>query len=95
MQRRRNAELTSAVPFSVTVVSENKILLGLNPCMLSQPGVTTDEIDRAVHKMTIEAGAYPSPLRYGARHKALSYALVMHVHAPSLLAPDCRPFIRI
>eukprot|EP00250_Pteridium_aquilinum_P024327 c28924_g1_i1 orf=538-1641(-) len=32
---------------------------------LVKPGVTTDEIDKAVHKMTIEAGAYPSPLGYG------------------------------
>lgn len=32
---------------------------------LVRPGVTTDEIDRAVHAMTIEAGAYPSPLNYG------------------------------
>lgn len=31
-----------------------------------RPGVTTDEIDRAVHEMTIAAGAYPSPLNYGA-----------------------------
>ena len=30
------------------------------------PGVTTDEIDRAVHQMVVEAGAYPSPLNYGA-----------------------------
>lgn len=30
-----------------------------------KPGVTTDEIDRAVHKMVIENGAYPSPLNYG------------------------------
>eukprot|EP00892_Ulva_mutabilis_P011213 jgi/Ulvmu1/8464/UM043_0044.1 len=29
------------------------------------PGVTTEEIDRAVHEMTVAAGAYPSPLRYG------------------------------
>ncbi|KAK9816808.1 hypothetical protein WJX72_005301 [[Myrmecia] bisecta] len=32
---------------------------------LVRPGVTTDEIDKAVHKMIIEAGAYPSPLTYG------------------------------
>jgi methionyl aminopeptidase len=32
---------------------------------LVKPGVTTDEIDRAVHKMIIDNGAYPSPLRYG------------------------------
>jgi hypothetical protein len=30
-----------------------------------QPGVTTDEIDQAVHQMIVEHGAYPSPLRYG------------------------------
>ena len=30
-----------------------------------KPGVTTEEIDRAVHKMIIDAGAYPSPLNYG------------------------------
>ncbi len=32
---------------------------------LVAPGVTTDSIDRAVHKMIVEAGAYPSPLNYG------------------------------
>jgi methionyl aminopeptidase len=32
---------------------------------LVRPGITTEELDRAVHEMTIEAGAYPSPLRYG------------------------------
>lgn len=30
-----------------------------------QPGVSTDEIDKAVHKMIIDNGAYPSPLTYG------------------------------
>ncbi len=29
-----------------------------------KPGVTTDEIDLLVHEMTIENGAYPSPLNY-------------------------------
>jgi methionyl aminopeptidase len=32
---------------------------------LVKPGVTTDAIDQAVHKMIIDAGAYPSPLNYG------------------------------
>ncbi|XXG74152.1 hypothetical protein AAC387_Pa07g2943 [Persea americana] len=32
---------------------------------LVRPSVTTDEIDKAVHKMIIDAGAYPSPLGYG------------------------------
>ncbi|KAJ3695877.1 hypothetical protein LUZ60_001254 [Juncus effusus] len=31
---------------------------------LVKPGVTTDEIDKAVHEMIIENGAYPSPLGY-------------------------------
>lgn len=30
-----------------------------------RPGITTDEIDKAVHAMCVEAGAYPSPLNYG------------------------------
>ncbi|KAB1225289.1 Methionine aminopeptidase 1A [Morella rubra] len=29
-----------------------------------RPGVTTDEIDRVVHDVTIAAGGYPSPLNY-------------------------------
>eukprot|EP00276_Gloeochaete_wittrockiana_P001957 CAMPEP_0184676044 /NCGR_PEP_ID=MMETSP0308-20130426/88136_1 /TAXON_ID=38269 /ORGANISM="Gloeochaete witrockiana, Strain SAG 46.84" /LENGTH=362 /DNA_ID=CAMNT_0027123845 /DNA_START=774 /DNA_END=1859 /DNA_ORIENTATION=- len=31
---------------------------------LVKPGVTTDEIDQAVHEMIIANGAYPSPLHY-------------------------------
>ncbi len=27
--------------------------------------MTTDDIDKAVHKMIIDNGAYPSPLTYG------------------------------
>ncbi len=33
---------------------------------LVRPGITTDEIDKAVHAMIVENGAYPSPLNYGA-----------------------------
>jgi len=29
-----------------------------------QPGITTDEIDKAVHQMIVDNGAYPSPLGY-------------------------------
>lgn len=36
-----------------------------------QPSVTTDEIDRAVHQMIIDAGAYPSPLGYGGFPKSV------------------------
>merc|ERR1712070_35410 len=36
-----------------------------------RPGVTTDEIDRLVHDITIEAGAYPAPLNYHGFPKSL------------------------
>ncbi len=38
---------------------------------LIKPGVTTDEIDKAVHQMIIENGAYPSPLNYGGFPKSV------------------------
>ncbi|KAF6137239.1 hypothetical protein GIB67_036276 [Kingdonia uniflora] len=38
---------------------------------LYQPSVTTDEIDKAVHRMIIDAGAYPSPLGYGGFPKSV------------------------
>eukprot|EP00958_Prasinococcus_capsulatus_P013050 scaffold1318_cov388-Prasinococcus_capsulatus_cf.AAC.71 len=38
---------------------------------LVKPGVTTDEIDKAVHQMIIDAGAYPSPLNYGSFPKSV------------------------
>lgn len=31
---------------------------------LAKPGMTTDEIDRAVHRFIVSQGAYPSPLNY-------------------------------
>jgi len=31
---------------------------------LVRPGITTDEIDRVVHELSVEAGGYPSPLGY-------------------------------
>ncbi|KAE8655144.1 Methionine aminopeptidase 1D [Hibiscus syriacus] len=38
---------------------------------LVKPGVTTDEIDEAVHQMIIDNGAYPSPLGYGGFPKSV------------------------
>eukprot|EP00252_Welwitschia_mirabilis_P018410 TRINITY_DN40919_c0_g1_i1.p1 TRINITY_DN40919_c0_g1~~TRINITY_DN40919_c0_g1_i1.p1 ORF type:complete len:360 (-),score=55.10 TRINITY_DN40919_c0_g1_i1:272-1351(-) len=38
---------------------------------LVKPGIKTDEIDKAVHKMIIDAGAYPSPLGYGGFPKSV------------------------
>ena len=39
-------------------------LMGAAWCC-AQAGVSTDDIDKAVHKMIIDHGAYPSPLTYG------------------------------
>lgn len=38
---------------------------------LVRPSMTTNEIDKAVHQMIIDAGAYPSPLGYGAFPKSV------------------------
>ncbi|KAK4753199.1 hypothetical protein SAY87_021997 [Trapa incisa] len=38
---------------------------------LLKPGITTDEIDEAVHQMIIDNGAYPSPLGYGGFPKSV------------------------
>lgn len=38
---------------------------------LVKPGLTTDEIDKAVHQMIIDNGAYPSPLSYGGFPKSV------------------------
>ncbi|XP_065874537.1 methionine aminopeptidase 1D, chloroplastic/mitochondrial isoform X1 [Euphorbia lathyris] len=38
---------------------------------LVKPGVKTDEIDEAVHRMIIDNGAYPSPLGYGGFPKSV------------------------
>ncbi len=40
-------------------------LAALRASLPLQPGVTTDTIDKAVHRMIIDNGAYPSPLNYG------------------------------
>jgi len=53
-----------------------------------QPGVTTEEIDIAVHTMIIEAGAYPSPLRYGKFPKSVCTS-VNEVVCHGI--PDSRP----
>lgn len=38
---------------------------------LVAPGVPTEDIDRLVHDMIVQAGAYPSPLNYGRFPKSL------------------------
>ncbi|KAJ6819664.1 methionine aminopeptidase 1B, chloroplastic [Iris pallida] len=38
---------------------------------LVRPSITTNEIDKAVHEMIINAGAYPSPLGYGGFPKSV------------------------
>jgi len=50
--------------FSISTVSFLYINNITFVSLSSQPSVTTNEIDAAVHNMIIEAGAYPSPLGY-------------------------------
>ena len=38
---------------------------------MAQPGVSTEEIDAAVHEMIIGRGAYPSPLNYSGFPKSV------------------------
>lgn len=47
------------------------IYLNLGCYYFWQPGITTDEIDQAVHQMIIDNGAYPSPLGYGGFPKSV------------------------
>ncbi|KAF8023148.1 hypothetical protein BT93_F0596 [Corymbia citriodora subsp. variegata] len=42
---------------------------------LVKPGISTDEIDQAVHQMIIDNGAYPSPLGYGGFPKSVCTSL--------------------
>jgi methionyl aminopeptidase len=35
-----------------------------------KPGITTEELDRAVHDMIVARGAYPSPLGYSSFPKS-------------------------
>ncbi|XP_061709066.1 methionine aminopeptidase 1D, mitochondrial isoform X1 [Cydia pomonella] len=52
------------------------------------PGITTDEIDGLVHKLTVEAGAYPSPLHYKGFPKSVCTSVNnVAVHG----IPDLRP----
>jgi hypothetical protein len=46
-------------------------ILWLDLYLYYQPSVTTNEIDKAVHQMIIDAGAYPSPLGYGGFPKSV------------------------
>ncbi|KAG8043408.1 hypothetical protein GUJ93_ZPchr0458g22513 [Zizania palustris] len=43
---------------------------------LVKPSVTTDEIDKAVHRMIIDAGGYPSLLGYGGFACAMEFLIL-------------------
>ncbi|KAG7370977.1 methionine aminopeptidase [Nitzschia inconspicua] len=60
-------------------------------CALAKPGVTTDEIDTAVHEALLEAGAYPSPLNYVGFPKSLCSS-INEVICHGI--PDTRPLVR-
>jgi methionyl aminopeptidase len=53
-----------------------------------RPGITTDEIDRLVHDLTVEAGGYPSPLNYRGYPKSVCTS-VNEVICHGI--PDSRP----
>jgi len=40
-------------------------------CSVAKPGITTDQVDVAVHETLLKAGAYPSPLNYVGFPKSL------------------------
>ena len=47
------------------------LLQNFGSCFYWQPGIMTDDIDKAVHQMIIDNGAYPSPLGYGGFPKSV------------------------
>ena len=55
-----------------------------------EPGITTDQIDEAVHKETIRRGAYPSPLNYRGFRKSVCTS-VNEVICHGI--PDNRPLL--
>jgi hypothetical protein len=57
--------------FYPCALRHNYILSEKSTASFYQPSVTTDEIDKTVHKMIIDAGAYPSPLGYGGFPKSV------------------------
>ncbi|MEN9504450.1 MAG: methionine aminopeptidase [Actinomycetota bacterium] len=58
--RVKSPEIIDRMRTACTMAAE---ILRLAGAMVA-PGVTTDEIDRYVHQLTIDRGAYPSPLNY-------------------------------
>jgi len=65
-----------------------EILLGAGDAV--RPGVTTDEIDRVVHDLTVKAGGYPSPLNYRGYPKSVCTS-VNEVICHGI--PDSRPLV--
>ena len=52
------------------------------------PGVTTDELDRICHNMTVANGAYPSPLNYMGFPKSICTSVRTVQADPGLRAPS-------
>lgn len=57
---------------------------------LVRPGITTDEIDRVVHDLSVEVGGYPSPLNYRGFPKSVCTS-VNEVICHGI--PDSRPLV--
>ncbi len=58
--RVKTPEIIERMRHACTMASDVLRLAG----EMVRPGITTDEIDVFVHELTIERGAYPSPLNY-------------------------------
>ncbi|KAL4321951.1 hypothetical protein AHAS_Ahas14G0161800 [Arachis hypogaea] len=64
---KKPGSLGSTKSISLPNMRITEAIVGLSSgyCCTLVPSVTTNEIDKAVHQMIIDAGAYPSPLGYG------------------------------
>ena len=61
IQSMRDACLIGKIPNNELFKGRKALDLGHS---MLKPGVTTDEIDRAVHQYIVSQNAYPSPLNY-------------------------------
>lgn len=70
--------------YGLQTVANNFLASGISLCAISyicfrspswQPGVTTDEIDKAAHEAIIDSGAYPSLLGFGGFPKSVSTSI--------------------
>lgn len=80
--------LKNFVSISIFSISSNFVGHIQITLFFFQPGITTDDIDELAHRLTIESGAYPSPLHYSGFPKSVCTSVNnVVVHG----IPDLRP----